>query len=171
MDWCRFARRRRRPLATAVLVVAVAIVVVANAGVGYTLPPSDVRERLSESGLPPPPAMPIGLDCLEEALAASGLEGRTVEAQLWCEEQGAAELEEVVEEVESLGSALSLGEADVEKLRNSLIATMDAAVQRKEEQDKQAREAMALLGAEVLRGQAKMNVAAAAHQGHTAASE
>jgi hypothetical protein len=83
---------------------------------------------------------------LEEALAEAGLAAHTAAIQRWCEEQGAAELGQVAEEVSELAEAVGLSESQTERLREALQATLVAEVARRERAEMNTRHAMVELG-------------------------
>mmetsp|Transcript_82466 Transcript_82466/g.242022 ORF Transcript_82466/g.242022 Transcript_82466/m.242022 type:complete len:230 (-) Transcript_82466:103-792(-) len=90
---------------------------------------------------------------LDAILARAGLTTRTDEVKRWCEEQGAAEIGELLEEASALAEALGLGTAHANRLCAAAQAVEEEALELRERQDAQTRDEMASLGARFLRGQ------------------
>ncbi|CAE8743446.1 unnamed protein product, partial [Polarella glacialis] len=70
---------------------------------------------------------PIELDgFLDEALNKAGLLARSPEVRSWCDEQGAVELREVIDELDALCEALGIDGNKVSALGDALVQTLKA---------------------------------------------
>mmetsp|Transcript_60663 Transcript_60663/g.141331 ORF Transcript_60663/g.141331 Transcript_60663/m.141331 type:complete len:207 (-) Transcript_60663:61-681(-) len=110
-------------------------------------------QMLSDSGNPGVPLEGL----LDKVLADVGLAGRSSTVQEWCQEQGAAELGEVAEEVDDLASVLGLSSAKAEMLRAALLRTEKEELELQERRERETRNEMAVLATRFIRGGASQN--------------
>eukprot|EP00933_Yihiella_yeosuensis_P048309 TRINITY_DN4441_c0_g2_i1.p1 TRINITY_DN4441_c0_g2~~TRINITY_DN4441_c0_g2_i1.p1 ORF type:complete len:208 (+),score=50.38 TRINITY_DN4441_c0_g2_i1:71-694(+) len=96
---------------------------------------------------------------LEEALLKAGLLDRAQDIKRWCEEQGAVQLQEIMEELNSLGEDLGLEASEVSKLGNAILETVEEEHQKRKQQEENTRQEMARLGQQFLNGKVSKEAA------------
>eukprot|EP00913_Durusdinium_trenchii_P017606 g16547.t1 len=90
---------------------------------------------------------------LQEALLKANLLDRADDIQDWCEEQGAELLQEVLDELNTLGEDLELENDVLSRLGDALLQTQQSAREEMEERERATREGMASLGHRLMNGQ------------------
>eukprot|EP00440_Ansanella_granifera_P069292 gb/GFBE01075176.1/.p1 GENE.gb/GFBE01075176.1/~~gb/GFBE01075176.1/.p1 ORF type:complete len:217 (+),score=47.62 gb/GFBE01075176.1/:1-651(+) len=90
---------------------------------------------------------------LEAAVDKANLLARLDDIRSWCQEQGAVDMQEVIDELDSLGEDVQLESHEVAKLGTALVETQAAEQQERSKRERATREGMAALAHKFLSGE------------------
>merc|ERR1719507_2297592 len=89
---------------------------------------------------------------IDQAIVEANLNQHADAIRRWCEEQGAAQLEEVAEEIFDLADDVGLSNAEANCLREAVLRVAEEEAQRRAQKDLNTRRAMASLAANFMNG-------------------